>query len=135
MLFRFLCSIKRLLSTRFIPLGYGEINGGHMPSKDTQFKVGGPGGPGRKLGSRNKLTTQFVDDLANEWDQRGCQALQDLSSKDLVTACVSILPRDLLVNVNQDQVRWVISAAPELTQEEWELEYGPKKLAEVEVIK
>ncbi len=91
-----------------------------MSNKDTQFKVGNPGGPGRSLGSKNKLTTQFVDDLKHEWERRGNQALHDLDSKTLVQTCVAILPRDVLLQAGAaDAIQWVINAGPRLTDEQW----------------
>ena len=89
----------------------------------TQFKPGNQFGVGNRRG-KQKLTTRFVEDLTHEWNRRGMQALQDLDSKALVQACIAILPRDVLVSLDQsDKVRYVINAQPALSVDEWADKY------------
>ena len=89
-----------------------------------RFKAGNKAAVGHKRG-RQRLTGAFVDDLAAEWDRRGAQALTDLDGKALVQACIAILPKDVLVSMNQDQaIRWVINASPRLSEDEWRQQHG-----------
>ena len=64
---------------------------------DTRFK---PGNPGRPKGSKNKLTEDFIKSLANEWERRGDEAVQQLTPKELVDAVGKLLPKDL--NITHD---------------------------------
>ena len=87
---------------------------GNTVAKDTKSKRG-----------KAKLKGAFVDDLTNEWNQRGKQALADLTGKDLVNACIAILPKDVLVQMESStKVRWVISADPIDTAIEWKEKHG-----------
>ena len=52
-----------------------------MPSSDTQFKVGNPGGPGRPKGSRSKLSETFLQVLADDFDEYGLETIQKLRSE------------------------------------------------------
>ena len=107
---------------------YNAVNGDNSDSthKEHLWKPGVSANPkGRPKGSKNKLSTQFVDDLAHEWNDRGAQALQDLNSKDLVQACIAILPKDVMLSLNQDDVaKWVINAQPNLSTVEWQRQHG-----------
>lgn len=54
-------------------------NGKTVEGRDERtgrFVRGSNGGPGRKLGSRNKLTTEFLDDLYAKWQQHGADVLE-----------------------------------------------------------
>ena len=105
------------------PNNNGTITDGRSK---TWFQPGNKLG-GRKGGSKNRITTQFVTDLTHEWEARGCQALQELDSKALVQACIAILPKDVLVTMDQNEaVRWCISSEP-LTIEQWQAEHGLTK--------
>lgn len=46
-----------------------------MPSEDTQFKKGNPGGPGRPKGSRDKLSFDFIEALAKSFDEHGAEVI------------------------------------------------------------
>ncbi len=75
---------------------------------------------GRPKGSKNKITKLFIDDVTQEWVNRGNQALQDLTSKELVHVLVAILPKDVLLAIQGDTgTNWVISAAPILSSDDW----------------
>jgi hypothetical protein len=79
---------------------------------------------GRPKGTKDTITKLFIDDLTHEWRNRGNQALQDLSSPELVRTCVAVLPKDVLLQLGQsDAVQWVINAKP-LSVEEWQAEHG-----------
>ena len=89
------------------------------PNNNGQFQPGNKLG-GRKGGSKNKITTQFIDDLTHEWHSRGAQCLSELTAKELVGTAVAILPKDVLVSMNQSEaVRWVINAQPLLSTDQW----------------
>jgi len=44
-----------------------------MGSKDTQFKVGQSGGPGRPKGARNKFSEFFVEAFAADFEKYGAE--------------------------------------------------------------
>ena len=70
-----------------------------------------------------RLSGRFIDDLTNEWRNRGAQALQEITAKDLVNTCVQILPKDVLLSMSQDdRVRWVINAQP-MSIEDWSAQH------------
>ncbi len=85
------------------------------------FAPGTSGNPaGRPKGARNKITKLFIDDLTQEWRNRGNQALKELTSKELVHACLAILPKDVLLAIQGDSgPSWVISASPVLSSDDW----------------
>ena len=92
-------------------------------AKDTKtlkgFQPGNKYGIGNRRG-KQKLTTAFVDDLSYEWSTRGQAALSELSGDKLVQACIAILPKDVLVSLNQaDKVQWVINSQPAMSTEQW----------------
>jgi hypothetical protein len=65
--------------------------------------VSGNNGGGRPKGSRNKLTTEFIDDLRAEWQKSGPSALQRLAQDDpgaFVRVVAQILPKEIDANVN-----------------------------------
>ena len=80
---------------------------------------------GNKYGLTNRrgkqrLATSFVDDLSFEWHKRGQAALSELTGDKLVQACIAILPKDVLVSMNQSEaVQWVINAQPLLSTDDW----------------
>ena len=49
-----------------------------MPSSDTQFKPGNPGGPGRPKGSRSKLSEAYLKALADDFNEHGVETIQKL---------------------------------------------------------
>ena len=83
------------------------------------FQKGNQAAKGQRRG-KQKLTTAFVDDLSYEWSTRGQAALRELSGDKLVQACIAILPKDVLVSLNQaDKVQWVINSQPAMSTEQW----------------
>ena len=89
-----------------------------------RFLPGNKASPGRPRGSRNRFAEQFVDDLADEWTERGVQALKELSGPDLVKAAIAVLPKDVLVSMQDQRESWVINAQPNLSLEEWAEKHG-----------
>ena len=47
-----------------------------MSKKDTRFQPGNPGGPGRPLGSKNKLSESFLQALAEDFEKHGKDAIR-----------------------------------------------------------
>jgi len=47
-----------------------------MPREDTRFQPGNPGGPGRPLGSKNKLSESFLQALAEDFEKHGKDAIR-----------------------------------------------------------
>jgi hypothetical protein len=89
-----------------------------------QFQSGNKLG-GRKGGSKNRITSQFIADLTHEWEARGAQCLSELTAKELVGTAVAILPKDVLVSLDQEaSVRWVINAQPGLSTDQWLREHN-----------
>jgi len=63
---------------------------------------GNIGGPGRKIGSRNLLTTQFLDDLRTTWATHGRSALERCAIEEpaqFVRIVAGLLPREAYLNV------------------------------------
>jgi hypothetical protein len=57
-----------------------ELNGGR--NTKGQFVKGYRGGPGRQVGSRNKLTTEFLDDVYAKWQKCGKEVLDFVARDD-----------------------------------------------------
>jgi len=68
------------------------------PLREHAFKPGQSGNPaGRPKGSRNKLTTEFFEDLYAAWQKHGDEALERVaenSPKDLVKVTAMLMPRE-----------------------------------------
>ena len=58
-----------------------------MPSSDTQFKKGNPGGPGRPKSSRNKLSEEFLKVLADDFIEHGVGVIEKLRTKQPAQYC------------------------------------------------
>jgi hypothetical protein len=66
--------------------------------KNGQFVKGFKGGPGRKVGSRSKLSEAFATDLKLAWERYGVDALERVARDDpatLVKVIASLLPKDI----------------------------------------
>lgn len=67
-----------------------------------RFLTGGKPGPGRPVGSRNKLAENFVADLKEIWEEHGISALQTVARDDpgtLIKVVAGLMPRDLNLNI------------------------------------
>ena len=99
------------------------------------WKPGESGNPlGRPLGSRNKLSEAVIQDIAADWAIGGAETIARVRLTDPATyfrVVASILPKDVLVNVQQstpgnldpdewrvlvELVRLIKSSAPEGSQ-------------------
>lgn len=75
--------------------------GGRDPQSG-RFLSGNSGG-GRKLGSRNKLTTEFLDDLCRKWYKHGSEVLDRVIRDDpaaFLRTVAQILPKELDATLN-----------------------------------
>ena len=78
-------------------------------AKTGQFVKGFSGGPGRKVGSRNKLGEAFVEDLKTVWEEDGIDALRRCARDDATGFCriiAGLMPKsvDLSMSVTLDAV-------------------------------
>jgi hypothetical protein len=70
-----------------------------------RFQPGTTGGAGRPKGARHKLTTQFLDDLAESWAKEGASALARCAAEDptgYVRVVANLLPKEALLAVSVD---------------------------------
>lgn len=67
-----------------------------------RFVRGRPGGPGRPLGSRNRLSEKFLSDLQKVWLKKGAKALDRVADEEpavLVKVVANLMPREMLAKV------------------------------------
>ena len=68
-----------------------------------QFLSGCKGGPGRQVGSRNRLAESFIADLRDTWEVHGRDALERVARDQpevLLKVVASLMPRDIDLNVS-----------------------------------
>jgi hypothetical protein len=82
------------------------VNGkDHHPierNKNGTFVAGHRGGPGRPVGSRNRLAESFLADLQREWARSGKKALERTATDDPVAftkIVAGLMPREMLASV------------------------------------
>ena len=97
-----------------------------------RWKPGQSGNPrGRPPNARIKLTDKFLATMLKVFHEHGLQAVTKVAQTDPATylrAMVALVPKDYQVLITGDDgAKWVISAAPELTQEEWEAKHDPDR--------
>lgn len=96
--------------------------------KPWQFKKGEPSAnpAGRPKGSKNELSTAYINDIYEAWKLRGMQAIHDMIDEDpggFVRAVASILPKEIVVN----DKTMVIEAPPVASStEDWVKLYAPQ---------
>ena len=76
-----------------------------MGSKDTQFKTGSSGGPGRPKGSRNKITKAYLKRLTEDFLEHGPEVLERIRSEspDVYMRLVAqLVPKDIDVKHSGD---------------------------------
>ena len=96
-----------------------------MPKEDGQFKVGNPGGPGRPLGSKNRLSEFFLNELADHFEEHGREAIERVFEDrpgEYLRIIASLVPKELALEISD--TKWVINASPRLTESEWRLQHG-----------
>ena len=73
-------------------------------AKTGRFVRGNNGG-GRKPGSRNKLTTEFLDDLYAKWQKHGADVLERVIRDDpaaFLRTVAQLMPKEIDVNAGSD---------------------------------
>ena len=101
-------------------------------SKDTQFKVGNPGGPGRPLGSKNRLSEYFLFELADHFEKYGRAAIVRLcesSPGEYLRIIASLTPKELALEISD--TKWVINAQPQLTEQQWREQHNLLEIEDV----
>jgi hypothetical protein len=81
-------------------------------AKNGRFLPGNSGNGGRRIGSRNLLSTQYCDDLLEAWQKHGKSALEATATLDpvaFVRVIGQLLPRDVSIEVDQ-RVEIAVSA-------------------------
>ncbi len=76
-----------------------------MGSKNTQFKAGHSGGPGRPKGSKNKLSEAFLLDLYEHYMEEGKETIKRVCEKDpglYVRIISQLVPKDLDISHSGD---------------------------------
>ena len=97
-----------------------------MPKEDTWFKKGHAGGPGRPAGSKNKLSEDFLQALAESFEKHGKTAIAHVvknSPGEYLRIISNLVPKEMMVEVSaENQTRWVINAKP-MSVDEWSRRY------------
>jgi hypothetical protein len=97
-----------------------------MPKEDTQFRSGSEwngNAAGRPLGSKNKLSESFLDELTKSFKKHGKEAISRVckdSPGEYLRIIAGLMPKEFLLEVSQEEkTRFVISASPQPTTQEW----------------
>ena len=75
---------------------------------------------GRPKGSLNKIQSLFYDDLYQDWQEHGIQAVESMRLDSPTKYCqlvASIMPKSL--EIETDGTKWVINAQPGLSTDQW----------------
>jgi hypothetical protein len=71
--------------------------------RNGRFISGCKPGPGRRVGSRNKLTEAFATDLRLAWERDGASVLERVARDEpgtLLKVVASLMPRDVDIDVS-----------------------------------
>ncbi len=83
-----------------------------MGSKDTQFKSGHSGGPGRPKGVRNKFSEAYVNDIFASWKENGKKVIDKVIREhpDVYLRIVSqLISKDIDVKQSGDITIQIVS--------------------------
>jgi hypothetical protein len=81
-------------------------------AKNGRFLSGCKPGPGRGLGSRNRLSDSFVQDLASLWERRGIECLEAVARDDpatLLRVVASLMPKDINLSIGLSPADFVMT--------------------------
>lgn len=70
--------------------------------KDTKFKRGNPGGPGRPKGSRNAIQEDFLKDIHEAWKAHGKEVIASTVEEkpaEFLKVVASLLPKEATLTV------------------------------------
>jgi hypothetical protein len=70
-----------------------------------RFQTGGKGGPGRPIGSRNRLAEDFLSQLSQDWTQHGTAVIAKVRKEYPVVyfrTLASLVPRELPLPVQNE---------------------------------
>ena len=104
-----------------------------MASKDTQFKNGNAGGPGRPRGARNKFSEAYVEDVFASWKKGGKKVIEKVMKErpDVYLRVVAqLLPKDLDVKHSGDVTIQIVKysdMASDISAESLETEKHPEQ--------
>ncbi len=76
-----------------------------MASKDTQFKKGNAGGPGRPMGARNKFSEAYVEDVFASWKKNGKKVIEKVMKERpevYLKIVAQLITKDIDVNNSGD---------------------------------
>ena len=95
---------SKLAPAVFTATPIAEIEDGKPPSHDEngRFVAGNTLSQGRPLGSKNKLTEDFLADFHEAWLTHGKMALASMATGEpaqFVRAAVQLMPKDVLMDV------------------------------------
>ncbi len=69
-----------------------------MGSKDTQFRVGQSGGPGRPKGARNRFSEDYVEAFAADFEEHGAEVFERVRIEQpgvYLKLAAMLVPKDL----------------------------------------
>ena len=104
-----------------------------MASKNTQFKKGSAGGPGRPKGARNKFSEAYLEDIFASWKEIGPQVIKKVAKEHPETylrVVAQLLPKNLDVRQSGDVMVTVVSyaeMASDISAESLETEKHPEQ--------